>query len=62
MARGWPFVPVGLLVLALALFALSDRLEGATLLTLGPGHALSVLDGAALSLLLVGCFWLYWGL
>ncbi len=57
----WPFGGVGLVVVAIALLAAPEQIEGPVLVPISPGHALSVLDSVALIPLLTGLVWLYWG-
>jgi hypothetical protein len=58
----WPLAPLGIIALAIALFAAPSQVEGPVLVPIGPGHALSVLDSFALLPLLIGVAWLYVGL
>ena len=60
--HSWPFAGVGLVTLAIALFAAPARVEGPVLLPVSPGHALSVLDSFAVVPLLIGTGWLQAGL
>ena len=58
----WPLAPLGIIVLAIALFATPTQFEGSVLVLISSGHALSVLDSFALVPLLLGLAWLYGGL
>lgn len=58
----WPFASLGIVILAIALFAAPTRLEGPVLVSISPGHALSLLDSFALALLFIGSAWLHSGL
>ena len=57
----WPLGGMGLVVIAIALLAAPAQIEGPVLVSISPGHALSVLDSIALIPLHVGLVWLYWG-
>ena len=50
----WPFTGIGLIVLAIVLFAAPGRFEGRVVVPISPGHGLSVLDAVALVPLLIG--------
>jgi hypothetical protein len=39
----WPFMGIGLIVLAIVLFASPGRFEGRVVVPISPGHGLSVL-------------------
>jgi hypothetical protein len=58
----WPLIPLGIIALAIALFAAPTEREGPVLLPISPGHALSILDSFALLPLLIGVVWLDGGL
>ena len=58
----WPFGPLGLVGIAIAVLAAPRRVEGPVLIPISPGHALAALDAAPLGPLLVGPVWLYVGL
>jgi hypothetical protein len=59
-ATSWPLGGMGLVAIAIALLAAPAQLEGPVLISISPGHALSVLDCAALLPLLTGLAFLYW--
>ena len=61
MRSSWPFGAVGLVIIAIALLAAPERVEGPVLAPISPGHALAVPDSIALIPLLAGLAWLYWG-
>jgi hypothetical protein len=58
----WPFGALSTVALAIALFAVPTQFEGAVLISISPGHALSVLDSFTLLPLLIGSAWLFGGL
>lgn len=57
----WPFAPLALAALAIALFAVPTQFEGPVLVPISPGHALSMLDSFAVVPLLIGVAWLHGG-
>jgi hypothetical protein len=59
---GWLLGGLGLVAVAIALFAAPTRFEGPILVPISPGHALSVLDSIALVPLIVGAALLCGGL
>ncbi|MFO7996163.1 MAG: hypothetical protein R6U93_03310 [Dehalococcoidia bacterium] len=61
-ALSWPLAPLGVIALAIALFAVPEHLEGPILVPISPGHALSLLDSFAVLSLLMGVAWLSRGL
>ncbi len=50
----WPFSPLGLVGIAIAVLAAPRRVEGPVRIPISSGHALAVLDAVALGPLLVG--------
>ena len=60
--RSWPFGPLWLVGIAIAVLAAPARAEGPILVQIGPGHALAVLDAVALVPMSVGAAWLHAGL
>jgi hypothetical protein len=58
----WLAWSVGLLVIALLIFALPSSIEGPVLVRLGPGHAITVVDALAIVPLLIASLLLYAGL
>lgn len=58
----WLLGSLGFVILSLGLFAAPARWEGPLLVSIGSGHALSVLDTIAIVPLLTGVHWLYLGL
>ena len=58
----WPVGPLIGVALGVAVLAVPARMEGPPLITIGPGHALSLVDGAGVVPLVVGSLWLHAGL
>ncbi|MCX7682754.1 MAG: hypothetical protein N2508_12460 [Anaerolineae bacterium] len=58
----WPVLPLGIVTIALAIFAAPTPWEGPVIIPISAGHALSLLDSFATVVLLVGMAWLYGGL
>jgi hypothetical protein len=58
----WPAIALATVAFGVALLAAPSRLEGPVLVSISPGHAISVLDAIALIPLLAGTFSLYVGL
>ena len=58
----WPLGCVSLMLVGLVVLALPARFEGPTLLVIGHGHALSLIDVVGVFPLMVGAIWLHSGL
>jgi hypothetical protein len=58
----WPLGCVSLMLVGLAVLAVPSRLEGLTLLVIGDGHAISVVDILGILPLTAGASWLHSGL